>query len=96
MLDEQRRNERDAPDIDVAVLSAESESFREMRADLVAVEHLDAAAASGQLGCKPLGDRTLARTGQTRKPHGESLVQLEFLSGRLNLQGHPSLKSRNF
>ena len=54
-----------------------------MGADLVAIKHLDMAAESGQLGREYLGNSALARAGQTRKPHGETLVQLRFLSGRL-------------
>ena len=47
MFDEQRGNERDAPDVDVAIFAAESEAFRKMRADFVAVEHFDTATACG-------------------------------------------------
>jgi hypothetical protein len=87
MPDEQGRDERDASDIDVAVFAAESEPFRKMRTDFVAVKHLNTASASTKLGCETLGDRTFARTGETGKPHGESLVQVEFLSERQNLRG---------
>jgi hypothetical protein len=61
-----------------------------MRTNLVAIEHLNAAAASAQLGCKAFGNCTFAGTGQTGEPHGESLVQVEFLSGS-KIKGHPSL-----
>ncbi len=67
-----------------------------MGADLVAVEHLDAAAARAQLRGKPFRNRAFARAGQTGEPHGESLVQLEFLSGRLDCGGTHHLNRGNF
>ena len=42
---QQLRNESDAPDVDVAILFAESEPGAERLTNLVAVEHLDAQAA---------------------------------------------------
>ena len=38
---------RNATDVDVAILAAEAQTLREMRPDLVAVEHFDATASSG-------------------------------------------------
>jgi hypothetical protein len=54
---EQRSHEGDAADVDVAILAAESQTFREVGPDLVAVEHFDAATAGAQLGRQPLGNR---------------------------------------
>ena len=72
---EQVRDEGDARDVEVAVLAREAEALREMRADEVAVEELDLAAAcarGAQLAGEGVGDRALAGAREAGEPHDEA------------------------
>jgi hypothetical protein len=71
---EQSRNESDAPDVLIAVLAREAKSSTERRANLVAVEDLDAKSPSRQLVSNCLRERRLACARESGKPQYESLL----------------------
>src|SRR3712207_8185848 len=72
-------HEADPPDILVAVLLGEPESLREVGADDVAVEHLDAQAARAQLLPDEGGDRR-------SEEHTSELQSRQYLVCRLLLE----------
>src|SRR5258708_26793302 len=69
---DQSRHIADAPDVGVAVFLRESQTLREVGADLVAVEQLDVPPARLELGFQRIGDGRLARTRQSCEPNDES------------------------
>src|SRR5262249_58229372 len=60
------RDVTDAADVGVTVLFREAESLAQIRPDLVAVEHLDAAAAHAKRVPEPPGRRRLSAPPPTR------------------------------
>src|SRR5207244_1488229 len=61
-------------DVRIAVLLRETEPLRQVRAHRVAIEVLDDRAAFLDCGTDEVGDRRLARTGQSREPECEAAV----------------------
>src|SRR5262249_16106382 len=66
------RDEADAPHVGVAIFFREAQALREMRADLVAAEHLDVHAARAELGGEHGGERALSRAGEAGEPDDEA------------------------
>src|SRR5262249_35167304 len=97
---EELRDVADAADVGVAVLLAEAEALAERRAELVAVEQLDAHAALEQIVLDALGERRLAGAGEPGEPEGEAFhrrrsfhlvfiasIRIFAISGRENSGG---------
>ena len=75
------RDEADAQDVGVAILSREAEALAEVGADDVAVQVVDQDAAPLQLGADDLGDGALSGAGEPGEPEGESRVSFRTLIG---------------
>src|SRR5688572_29324377 len=73
VLDDLGRDEPDPPDVGVTVLTREAESFRQVCADHIAIQHREPPPALPQLDRERFGDSRLARRRQTGEPDAETL-----------------------
>src|SRR5712664_4126571 len=79
MLAQQFAHEPDATNVLIAVFLAESESLAQMRADHVAIEHLDGPAAPLQFLRHQASKGGLAGTWKPGKPDGKTAVSSKCL-----------------
>src|SRR2546422_9116342 len=79
MLAQQFAHEPDATNVLIAVFLAESESLAQMRADHVAIEHLDGPAAPLQFWRHQASKGGLAGTWKPGKPDGKTAVSSKCL-----------------
>ena len=83
LVDHQLRDLGDAADVLVAVGGAEAEVAAEAVADVVAVEHARVHALGEQPLLDQVGDRRLARAGESGQPQHARMVPVERGVGAL-------------